>query len=955
MPPDDNSTSVADEFERLLCVYGAEAVDCLKTLETLLTQRIATVRAELVNVEKEQKEKERDLDVVIKAGATKTDNGENDAIEEEESTAFGSQHQDDGDQVVKTTAMTTTTGNVENIVLQTLQMEQQRHDNNDEDVSSSSSAEEMEALVQAGFNVLCDWSCLQEIEQKQLQQQLQQVSSKNHNHTPGQNEEEDEDPSIMLHLVETLCELMTKYPHNEPIQQAACVRLSRQPNLFLAAAATSTNSSTRTRTLQRILFPTLQAMNWHKNNPIVWNSGMTILTRLLVKEHHHTNTVQDDLTERQSHAMTLIDFTGGLGIFFEALLLKQPTFNSSSNASTSNNSNKSKMMIHHQSQLKSNVCHALAALALNHPPNQALIAQHPSGLSTLLDTMKLFAFYVPLQESLLQLLASLAYGQDSKSILLAKGGLDGILTCMKDHPMQATIQATGLRAIANVFAGTAHEIRTKKGSLCIKPTLRAMRTHPPQHVETSRTGTTAARITATADEQKDDDDNDTDKVQDENLSSVQIHFYGCAALRNLSKGVHARTVVEAGGIATILVTLTEYPKRPAIQEQAWGALLGILRNTTTSGNTANHHHEVCLSVCTEGGLETLLQMLQQYSGHRRIQTAALGCLACLSSGRHLGTLERIVSQKGLDLVLAALHRFHKSPPPPPHQKQKNQQQPPRPGPGPASELLQNGCAVLANLVSQQANPDFQLAIIVKNGINILLMVLQQTKEDDQVQLAACRTLCHLCRNPDNLPQIVVGSSNNNKSSKKTNTTTNGAILPILLGILEAHPNHTELNACVMEILSLLATMPEFQNELVARNGIEVVVGIMKRCDPKSLSTSLSASRSMTAAPSTLATVSMDSTGGSTPNHPTTTATATSQTALILQFGCACLSNASLASHDATLWMKNHGLIPYLQTLEKQLQRRSPTRLTIRELIQHLQTTRVFLAKFGSLAGRHRKR
>lgn len=667
-----------------------------------------------------------------------------------------------------------TSGNVENIVLQTLQMEQ----------DASSSSTNYETLVQAGINVLRYWSSLQPTSTDQV-------------------------------IIDPLCELMTKFPKNETIQESACVRLSKQMALLAPPVPSAQKSfrATKESQIQRILFPVLQAMNWHRNNPVIWNAGMIVVTRLLIKSFSAA-----DLAERQAQAMKLIDLTGGLSIFFDSLL-KQTTSDKAI-----------------QSELKIHVCHALAALALSNPTNQALIAQQP-GLSRVLDTMKLNTYHLPLQLSLMHLLASLAYGTESKSILIVKGGLDCILTSMKDHPMESSIQATGCRAIANLFAGTSDDIRIK-GALCIKPILRGMRMHPPQ-VDTTTNGA-------------DDNGNDSEtsiRYCEHDDSSVQIHSYGCAALRNLSK-VHSRPIVEAGGIATLLLTLAEYSQRPSIQEHGWGALYNLMEIGTT---------EDCLSVYTEGGLKTLLDILHSYTSHSRIQLVGLRCLACLAATDKLQILEKMVEGKAIDLVLSALYRHDKS------------------GHG---ELLLSCCNILINLTRN--NPDFQAFVIVKNGINVLIMVIQNTPNDYRIQLAACQIIKFLCR--DNLPQAVASAS----------------LLPFLLGLAETHSDHHELFGCILETLGYMATLPRVQKKLVRSHGLEDLFPIIQK--------------------------HFDDLG-------------------LLDLGITFLSQCS-HDKDATLWMKNHDVIPFLQGVMTHLPRRSHTRIIAQELMDHLQTTRVLLGKFS---------
>ena len=782
----NTTRAIVEHVSRLLRVYEHEAVECLESLSGLLKLRVEEEQGDHTFHNKDG----RGEDV----------------------------HHDGNDNYHSSTMLNdslSTAGNIESIVLQTLSLEHQQH--LDDDTNS-------EALVQAGLNVLRYWSMLSSFKE----------------------EKPCEDQAI---TVDTLCELMTRYPHNELIQEAACVRLSNHSSSLIppiptevvvddaTLASTTTNNNrnnNNTSTLvQRVFFPILQGMNWHKSNPILLNAGMIVLVRLLIK----SSSCASDLTERQSQAMALIEMTGGLAIFFGALSQKAQ-------------SSANKVI---QTDLKVNVCRAILALVLNHPDNQALIAHH-AGLSTILDTMKVYSFHLPLQQSILPLLASLAYGVDSKPILLAKGGLDCILTCMKDHDMDPSIQATGCRAIANLFAGTSTDIRVK-GSLCVKPALRALRMHPPQLDDEEYDYSNNTHNNEENDD--DDDDNDDNQV----ISNVQIHFYGCAALRNLSK-VHARAVVDAGGIATLLITLKVYHNRPAIQEQAWGAMYFLLKTGTP---------EDCYATVMEGGLDSLLQTMSDFAKHPRIQTVCLGCLAFLSAAHHVSVTEPILSGRTVDLVLSSLHRYHKRGP---------------------SDLLQHGCRLLTNIATDY--PDVQLPLIVKNGVNVLMMILQHARKDEQVQLEACRVICQLCRDHDNLLQL-------------TEMTSNGASLSTLLGILSDKPKNLDLIACAVEILAHLSTVASFQKDLLLRNRLEVVLKIVKRRQAEES---------------------------------------------ILQVGIMLFASLS-TDHDATLWMKKHDMVFWLQGVHMTLPRRSPLRADVQELIDHLRTTRVFLAKFASITGRRK--
>jgi hypothetical protein len=191
-------------------------------------------------------------------------------------------------------------------------------------------------------------------------------------------------------------------------------------------------------------------------------------------------------------------------------------------------------------------------------------------------------------------------------------------------------------------------------------------------------------------------------------------------------------------------------------------------------------------------------------------------------------------------------------------------------------------------------PDVQLPLIVKNGVNIVIMILQHARKDEQVQREACYVIRELCRDQNNLLQL-------------TEMTSNGAILSTLLGILKEKPKNLELIACAVESLAHLSTLAAFQKELLLRNRLEVVLKTVKKRQEE------------------------DS---------------------ILRVGIMMFSSLS-KDYDATLWMKNHDMVFWLQGVHMTLPRRSPLRADVQELIDHLRTTRAFLAKLASIAGRRK--
>lgn len=480
--------------------------------------------------------------------------------------------------------------------------------------------------------------------------------------------------------VATLCNAMSHHPQHEGIQESACTAICRRltKNAVEDYAIASID----------ILDTVLPAIKTYFSNPDILCSGLNILGSLAFKNP----VIQSQMTDT-------------ISLIFKALKQKN-------------------------SQVRREACGALAGLAKGHPTNQELIAKQ---LSLILDTMRLHSQDVGIQETAFSLLANLAAGPSSRHTLLAKGGLDCLLTGMTDNWQHVGIQVTGCQAVANLFAGVSDDIKAK-GISCIKTTLKAMRLH---------------------------------------ASEPQIQFYGCCALRNLSRMLHA-AVAQAGGMATIVIAMRDNLENPALQEQACAALYNLLSNGTIDD---------IFSLASEGGISTLLQVLKQYPKRPQVQQQGLGALAFLST-RKANNQETIMMGKGLHLVFTALMTH-----------------------GTNSEIAKHGCDVLQNLT---LTPDFQRAVVAKNGLKVLLTTMRRQEQNVPVQLYGISSLRNLCLNRDNLRYVA----------------TEGGIVTSL-ATMRNHPNHASIQAYSCETLSHLATQRQTQIVILAKNGIVAVMQTME--------------------------------------------------------------------------------------------------------------------------------
>ena len=764
---------------------------------------------------------------------------------------------------------TSTVGSIGNIVIQTLK-EIEEGDEEEKQVGKDSSGSSKILIYQSGLQVL---QCCTSIEPLG-------------HHFPH------------LDAIEFICQMMSKYPNNEIIQESCCIGLSeyisrmfqkqqqehgQRQRQLPPPPSTRQSSSTATPTKvakasqqgepvnqvppqqqkqqpnlaidehyqSKILFTVFQAMNIHKENLIIWKHGISVLTActkltLLCSPPPLDNNNNNKILET-------IRFSGG------SLLLYQALKKTKSKSKTRPNTN-----IYHGNdylELKRLSYRALTSLLVmvtstftkrQHIQQDyinvlfnSLSEAHGlnSEIDIILDTMRFNVLDDELQADSMELMAALARippsprtsttisnnkngtssgnitGTTTTSIkeqLLQKGGLDCILTSLKEHWANIRIQSIACRAIANIFfvaqpspsprrlppplvktmaTNNADrpedslslppnqrnddiltintKVKQKYGPSCIKPLLRAMRMYP---------------------------------------QSVPVQIHAVAALQILSKPSSFQNIIttirDAGGTSTILVAIQQHPKVAAIQEHGWGALFNMLSshspkltindkdNKGAPPTFDNHQMDDLFTFFNEGGLAMLMENLERYPKHSHIQMYGLGCLA-FAATREAKKQEEIMSRKGLDIALESLRL---------HGCVKNCAHPNHPT---SKAIARHGCHIIQNLTLTR---DFQKAVVAKMGIGVIIRVLQTHHADINVQLEGTKCVRNLCLDHDNLQYV----------SK------DGGISTLLEITMQEHVAHTLINAYSCDALSHLACKRQNQVLILAKNGLPIVVNAMKK-------------------------------------------------------------------------------------------------------------------------------
>jgi hypothetical protein len=257
-------------------------------------------------------------------------------------------------------------------------------------------------------------------------------------------------------------------------------------------------------------------------------------------------------------------------------------------------------------------CEAIRNVVQNNPDALPRIA--PS-LGVILQSMAAHGSNAKLIFKSIELLADLALEPVSKPLFVQKGGVGllHILSAMNRHSADASIQAAGSRAVANLSLGATQEV-LQRLTPALDVILRAMNRH---------------------------------------TAHKHVQLYGCWALGNLAAWHHA-DIVAQGGVDAILPSMREMPADYKLQEQGCSALSKLL-DAAKDSETRTKYVD---AITSQQGIPTILLALTQHSKIESVQISGLSVLlGCITSLDHY---EMFLAEGGLDVMIRAMTTFDKS-------------------------------------------------------------------------------------------------------------------------------------------------------------------------------------------------------------------------------------------------------------------------------------------------------
>lgn len=258
-------------------------------------------------------------------------------------------------------------------------------------------------------------------------------------------------------------------------------------------------------------------------------------------------------------------------------------------------------------------CEAIRNVVQNNPDALPRIA--PS-LGVILQSMAAHGSNAKLIFKSIELLADLALEPVSKPLFVQKGGVGllHILSAMNRHSSDASIQAAGCRAVANLSLGATKEV-LQRLTPALDVILRAMNRH---------------------------------------TAHKHVQLYGCWALGNLAVWHHA-DIVAQGGVDAILPSMREMPADYKLQEQGCAALSKLLEAAKDSETRTKYVD----AITSQQGIPTILHALTQHSKVESVQISGLSVLlGCVAHS--LDHHEMFLAEGGLDVMIRAMTSFDKS-------------------------------------------------------------------------------------------------------------------------------------------------------------------------------------------------------------------------------------------------------------------------------------------------------
>jgi len=268
-----------------------------------------------------------------------------------------------------------------------------------------------------------------------------------------------------------------------------------------------------------------------------------------------------------------------------------------------------RMMLERQNQpLQEWACERLEELALR-PGGQAAIATH-GGIGALLETMRRYPFSCYLQECACGALGNQSLrSEECQHSILGQGGLEQIITAMKENLLAPRLQEKALWALEQLALTTAgrQKIIEHGGLECV---VRGMQTH---------------------------------------LEDEHVQEHGCMALANLSFESEPRMfLAQFNGVTVVLNAMRRHVTDAVVQEDACFAL----HNMACSD-------ELMRLIAEQEGLEAIVQAMATHQQTPAIIESA--CSALHNVGANGEYSLKLVGLGGLGLIVQAMEAHPANP------------------------------------------------------------------------------------------------------------------------------------------------------------------------------------------------------------------------------------------------------------------------------------------------------
>jgi hypothetical protein len=388
---------------------------------------------------------------------------------------------------------------------------------------------------------------------------------------------------------------------------------------------------------------------------------------------------------------------------------------------------------------------SLAAIYNIISANPESIPRIAPSLSGLLKTMDCHPRNASVLCGVIQVMGEIALCSETKPFFVSSGALQHIFQAMKKHMQNPKLQATSyltLSALSKESSG-----KTKRQMVpAINLIMLGLQTHT-----------------------KDKD----------------VQLYGIQTLGHLLPP--ASTTVSV--VDTICQSMKDWLDTAAINEAACLALCHIVLHCPFD-------ILVGMAVAEDGFITSVVDCMTDFVEILGVQYQGLRALVHLSSrvadnmGKHVEDFrqvhERLLSERGLDVVLKAMESFGRS----------------------HALVAQIGCELLVNVTRNSL--DFQRAIWAKGGIELLLGCMRTHSKNLRVQDLGCCALRNICLNRDNRKPVQEQGG-----------------IPTILVTMDIFVTNSTIQAYGCDALGRLALDEECRNEMTEAQAIEAAIAAIK--------------------------------------------------------------------------------------------------------------------------------